>query len=531
MAKITKTEVGSVKKIKTSFSMPEKFKNEKISEESVEFFKDVLSAALRDREYCLKVINTQLKPTHFPRAYLQWSYGVLKKYMDTPKYGGKIPSLKVFKDMLEQDKEVDIDRKAPFFLKIKDLFSRNIQNEEYSLEVIDRAVRRHEFKAIMESSIKQLDEFKDPTTAINSIVNHSFKLSNQKKFEIVDLFSEYKKRQNTRYEVSKNPKLYKRYLLSFLPSLHNCLPGGLMAPMMLSVAAKTGRGKSIATITFGWEAITQGFNVTHVTSENENTQTTGRYDSHITELKYNDIQLAKLSKEDRISYFKKYKQIKEKHKNKIMIVKFSPNEFNAASIGQTLNLLEMQGHKTDFLIVDSPDLMQSVNSSYKDKRLQQASIYWELKCLLEEKKAIGVVTTQLNRMSSDDNPLAEDLSESYDKSRMLDMILVFSQNKTQKTNKEATLAVVKNRDGDVPSGFITIQTNFERMRFTEKPPDDEPTSIDTAETKKTGKGVRLKVIQGGEKDANDPLNKLRDAANNDVPKKIKKKVLKKKNEP
>lgn len=492
-----------IKKVKTK--IPEKLKNEKNLDDSVEFFKDILSAAFRNDDFCLKLIQTGLKPEFFPRPYLKWMYATLKKYLDIPKYKGKIPSLKVMKDQLEMDKEIDLNKKAAMYLKMKEIFTRNVRNEEYSLDVVERVVRRVKFKNILESTMNELESFKDPNVAINNLVSQSFEISEKKKFEIVDLFSEYRQRELMRANIRKNPHVYKRFFLKFLPTIHNCLPGGLMAPMMMSVAAKTGRGKSITTITFGTEAQKQGFNVTHVTSENENSQTTGRYDSNITQIKYNDIQLDGLSKKQRKKYHLRFKKL-NKQKNKIKIVKFSPNEFNASSIMQVLNILESQGHKTEILIVDSPDLMQPV-SNIRDKRLQQAAIYWELKCVLEEKKCIGIVTTQLKQMSSDENPLAEDLSESYDKARMLDLLLVISQSKTQKANKEATIAVVKNRDGDVPSDFITIDTQFEKMTFVEKKidedDDEKPKPIEKSESEKPGTTkdgdakTKLRVITGG----------------------------------
>jgi hypothetical protein len=145
--------------------------------------------------------------------------------------------------------------------------------------------------------------------------------------------------------------------------------------------------------------------------------------------------------------------------------------------------------------------MQPVNK-VNDKRLQQSSIYWEVKSVLKEKNCIGLMTTQLKQGANDDNPLAEDLSESYDKARLLDFLMVISRNKTQKANNEATLAVVKNRDGKTQTEFTTISTRFEIMSFEEKPKEEDPEEISDNKQKKG----KFRVIEGGR---SKQLDKLR----------------------
>ena len=482
-----------------------------IDDDTISFFKDILAKSLKNKEFCNKLIQSKLKPEHFPKKYQQWLFKSLKEFINNPKYGGKLPSLRIFKDKLENDKTIESTLKFAFYNRIKEIYVRNVQNEEYSFEVVEKFIQKQEFKLLLEESINKLDSHSDPNIAINALVNKSFRLSSKNMFSVVDLLNDVDNRQKLRLDIKNNPKTYKRFKFN-IPSIDKCLPGGLTQPLIASIAAKTGRGKSIFTIHIGHEAFKQGFNVTHITSENENLQTTGRYDSKITELKYDDIQLANLKDIDSKKFNDQFSKLKRRYKNRIMIVKCNPNDFTVSTIVHALNMLESQNHKTDFLIIDSPDLMQSVNSNIKDKRLQQAAIYWEVKNLLEEKKCIGFVTTQLTKTSSDENPLAEDLSESYDKSRLLDMLIVLSQNKTHRANNEAILAVVKNRDGKLPSDFITISTEFERMRFFEKNEDDEdkPKPINSKVTVK--EKPKLKVIEGGE----NQLSKLRNIKTKEI---------------
>lgn len=481
--------------------------------DAIMFFKDVLTRALSDRDFCIKVTQTKMRPEHMPRPFMRWVYDKLKRFLDNPKYGSKLPSVRVYKDLLEKDTKLDPKLKVAYFEKVKDLFERKVQNEEYALEVVQKMVQKQEFKLLLEATISKLGQYTDPEVAIKSLVNKSFDISGDNSIQIIDLIDEHKKRQEFRQHVRDNPKKYKRFKFG-VPSIDKCLPGGLRQPMIAGVAAKTGVGKSITTIGVGFGGITQELNVTHVTSENENEQTTGRYDSHITHLKYDDIQLASLKEEEQKSFDDKYKHLRKKYKARIKIVKLQPNEFTAATILHSLNILESQGHVTQLLIVDSPDLMQTINPNVKDERLRHKAIYWELKVLGENKKLITFVTAQLNKMSSDDNPSAGDMSESYDKARMLDFLMVMSQSKTMKAVNEAALFIVKNRDGRTPAEPIMISTEFERMRFEEKPPEADPPSKDD----KAGK-PGLKVIEGGKK--NPAMDNLRSVGTKKIdPKKL-----------
>lgn len=463
---------------------------------SLVFFKDVLSKSLKDRDFCFRIMqHNLLRSEHFPSNYLQWTYATLKAYMDNPKYGGELPSMQVFKHRLEHDESVSVELKVNYFRKIEELYVRKSKNAAFSLEVIEKRVRFREFKFLLEETIDNVGKHKDPDVAISNLLNKSFKISSHSSaFSIVDLVENFKERQEKRLDKKINPGKYKRFMFG-VSSIDDCLPGGLYAPMFASVAAKTGIGKSIITVDVGCKALEQGFHVTHVTSENEIDQTTGRYDSRLSNLRYDDIQLSRLSGEDTKILEQKYQDMEKIYRNRLKLVKFPPNDFTTASIMQVLNHLESQGHKTDFLIVDGPDLMQSVNTGLKDKRLQQSSIYWELKALLEQKKCIGFGTTQLKAMSDDDDPSAENLSESYDKARLLDFVLVITRNKTQRANHEASLLIVKNRDGKIHREPAIIETRFDRMTYTEKPPEEVPTEVDDTDDKLDKQRQKVKMLK------------------------------------
>lgn len=437
------------------------------------FFKDVLAKAMQDREFCIKLAQTNMKPVHMPTKFMTWLYENLKKFIDNPKYGSKLPILRVYKDIIQNDQKIDLKLKVPYYGKLKDLYNRDVKNEEYALETIQKKVQYQEFKILLEKTINKMGKYQDPEIAIKTLVSESFTLSKDNGVEIIDLYDTYEERQKMRLEIKKNPKKYKRYKFN-MPSIDKCLPGGLVAPVVAAITAKTGRGKSVYTIGTGVNASEQNFNVTHITSENKNVQTTGRYDSNITNLKYDDIQLANLSDDEKKLFTKKFKYLKKNRKAKIKIVKLPPNDFTAASILHILNILESQGHKTEFLIIDSPDLMQSVQlQNTKDERLKHKAIYWEIGVLTESKNLITFVTSQLNKVSKDEDPTAEDLSESYDKARMLDFLLVLTQSKTQAALNEASLSIVKNRDGRTLATPILVETALQTMRFIEKPQEDE----------------------------------------------------------
>jgi hypothetical protein len=86
--------------------------------------------------------------------------------------------------------------------------------------------------------------------------------------------------------------------------------------------------------------------------------------------------------------------------------------------------------------------------------------------------------------------------------------MVLSRNKTQKANNEATLAIVKNRDGKTQTEFTTISTMFELMSLEEKQKEEDPEEI--KEDSKNGKKGKasLKLIEGGKSKQLDSLRNI-----------------------
>ena len=94
--------------------------------------------------------------------------------------------------------------------------------------------------------------------------------------------------------------------------------------------------------------------------------------------------------------------------------------------------------------------------------MQKASVYWELKSLLLEKDIVGFVTSQL-RSTADDAPTPEDMSESYDKARLLDYMITLSRSERQKIEDKASLRIVKSRDSENDGSSIELNPDFSCM--------------------------------------------------------------------
>jgi len=266
-----------------------------------------------------------------------------------------------------------------------------------------------------------------------------------------------------RKELSKIP-IAKRFVSTPYHPI-NAVTQGIQISEAATIAGLTGMGKSIVAGEFGANSLLEGLNVLHFTLENLAEQTAQRYDSRLTEIEYDTIKLYEFNK-GQLSQFKKvFKALSSGMKNDVVIKETVKNETDIVLVDKTIELLKLDGFDTEFLIIDSCDLMSAVKR-YDSYRLDRASIYWDFKFYLKAKRLPGLTTTQLKSTAKEKIATVEDLAEAYDKARILDIVYIISQTKNQKKDSVVTLGVDKNRDG--PGKVrLDLYQDFSKMRLLE----------------------------------------------------------------
>jgi len=216
------------------------------------------------------------------------------------------------------------------------------------------------------------------------------------------------------------------------------LNGGLGRGELGVIAANTGVGKSHMLVSLGANALKRGKNVVHYTFELTETAVGIRYDSHLTEIPSNEIQDSKQEVMD------KYKDMEL---GKLIIKEYPTGTATVNTLRNHLEKLSLRGFVPNLILIDYADIMRS-SREYDALRLELKLIYEELRNLAMEKNIPIWTASQANRDSSNSDIVGlENMSESYGKAMVADVVLSLSRKPAEKATGMGRLFVAKNRAG------------------------------------------------------------------------------------
>ncbi|HEC71990.1 MAG: DnaB-like helicase C-terminal domain-containing protein [Candidatus Thorarchaeota archaeon] len=427
--------------------------------------KDIIRGVCKIDGFLPSLVDASVTGADFDKPLFGW---VVDKSIEYYAKYNKHPTKKVLKRLVERDSELEEQEAKKYLRGIRSLYNRGPDSPHFSLCELQKFSRKKKLISYLENSAEKIEGNEDVDEVINFMTSSMMGLEalKQKEWKVVDWLDGFEDRQALRKFRKKHPELFRTFHFG-IKELDAKMRRGMVIGDMGSIAAKTGRGKSIFTIQAGLQGLYQGFNVTHITTENELGQTEGRYDSRATGIPYEQIQMYDFGGSRKAS-LRQAQQTVDMLRNfvdtRLKIVKCIPNKTNIMTIIDILERLEKrEGHKTDLLIVDSPELMIPLTQFKSDYRIQKATVYWELKSLLLERGIIGFVTSQLTRGSDDSMPTAEDMAEAYDKARLLDLMMVLIRTTKHFLSDEAMLWIVKARDFENDGQPITLHTDFSCM--------------------------------------------------------------------
>jgi len=216
------------------------------------------------------------------------------------------------------------------------------------------------------------------------------------------------------------------------------LNGGLGKGELGVIVANTGVGKSHMLVQLGAHALRLGKNVVHYTLELTETAVGIRYDSNLMNIASNEIQD---SKQEVIERYK------EMELGKLIIKEYPTGGATVGTIRSHLEKLALRGFVPNVLLIDYADIMRSTRE-YDALRLELKLIYEELRNLAMERGIPIWTASQANRDSSNSEVVGlENMSESYGKAMVADVVLSLSRKATEKATGAGRLFVAKNRAG------------------------------------------------------------------------------------
>lgn len=224
-------------------------------------------------------------------------------------------------------------------------------------------------------------------------------------------------------------------------SIDRVLGGGLVAGEYGLVMAPSGRGKTTALINIGYSmaGLMGAANVTHVTLEMPAMKIAKRYAARIT-----GIRLKRGETESDAFADKMRKAAKARLRARLRII--DPSR-SMQSIQYALENLVSDGHNTEALIIDYPDLIVP-SGRYTEKRFALADITRDLRAMGKDMGVPIWAATQSGRHTFYKEVITEaDVAEAIEKINISDFVVSVCQTRDEEKLGMGRLYVAKNRDG------------------------------------------------------------------------------------
>lgn len=252
---------------------------------------------------------------------------------------------------------------------------------------------------------------------------------------------------------------------TLIPTLDKILRGGITKGELGILLAEPKKGKSIGLIHMGASALTSGFGrIAHFVLEGTTEQTVLRYLSRLTNIEYARLEKDEITKEEQ----EKINRMTKKMKDRLDLIPMNKHwNYTVFDIESKIKELKAVGRNPDLVVIDYADLLKSGDSNL-EKRHDQTEVYRNVKKLAVMGNYAIWTASQAQRPSKepDDTYLlrAKDISESYEKVRIADLVATLNQTPAEKANGILRFHVDIYRSNDTDQ-TMTLITNYERMIF------------------------------------------------------------------
>lgn len=219
--------------------------------------------------------------------------------------------------------------------------------------------------------------------------------------------------------------------------MNKIMNGGLSGGELGVIMAGTGVGKSQTLVDMGQHQAKQGYNVAHYTFELGDIYVGKRYDARISGIPFDNL----LDNVDRV------KESLGEIKGNIVIKGFPVKSVTVLGIKNHIQQLVLRDMRPDIILIDSADLMKSTRT-YKDKRLEEESIYEDVRALAQELDIPIWTVTQSNREGLDlDVITLKNVAECIGKAFIADFFVTMTRQKENTFVTVGNFFIAKSRIG------------------------------------------------------------------------------------
>lgn len=223
--------------------------------------------------------------------------------------------------------------------------------------------------------------------------------------------------------------------------LDTCLGGGLGRTEMGVVVAPPGRGKTTTLVSIGGAAVENGYNVLHVSLENNDKQILRNYDLRLLK---KDMDYIRDNVDKSIAAMFNIKRYRH---GKVIVKKYPTKSVTVTTIRNLLDQLKMvKGFIPDVLIVDYGAILKpSIN--YSEKRTSIEGIYEDLRAIADDYNLALWTAAQGNRGALSKKIVTmADLAECFAIGNTCDVMPCLCQSEKEKQKGEIRMFLAKVRD-------------------------------------------------------------------------------------
>jgi len=436
-----------------------------------------LALAFRDFTHLSRLFMV-VGPDDFSDPKLRW---FARKMKDISEVSGK-PSVGRLMTLVEREVK-DEDDQAEYLALLEKIATATTDEVRSDFETLTEYAQFKSLEKAMLIGADKLDKW-DVAAAKAELTKGILATPDFGAYLEVDWFGDFEERMKRRKHRKDHPEEY--IAIKHGISALDKITGGLRDGELGLVVAPTGRGKSIFLVHLAFMAVLQGYNVLFLTLEMPTEQVASRFDSRFLRMPYDALKNYDLGEADLESIWKSYHSKKEDYTGRLKIVEVPIRGGNIMIAREIIARRKALGIPTHAVFFDSGDHLNPV-VHYKDFRLQQSAVYWDMKALAGTGCAVWSSTHSKQEFVAkrDDKGrvkrrkwmLGEDSAgESHDKSRIADMIVTLNESGYP---DGSTAFLAKYRDGAsrIP---IRLSTSFEIMMYKEMSDAEHEEKLKTA---------------------------------------------------
>lgn len=424
-----------------------------------EFEREVLARALRDASYRAEARRT-VDSSCFQSPEHAWLWKAIEtrpsNEAPTPAIVATLAS-KDFPGKTNEDKRDEHIRTAISIFKLRPVAPKS------ALKELGDFARFNALNGAMQEAIKHLHygRVDEAFTAMEKARGVDRK---RRPYVGVRWIEEWDDRMERRKHKREHPELYVT-IPTRLKRLDAAIQG-IQATELGLVVGTTGRGKSIFGVHLAFWAALQGFTTVHVGMEMGAEQNATRFDSKFANFSYKRLKTFDLSSADVDDLKLRADRFRKRLLDKLYISSISIGGGDIRTIERIHSDRVAEGHRPQLFVVDSGDHLKA-KTKMDNFRLEQSQAYWDMKGFAEEQELAVWSTTHAPKEVVNRVATAENVGESYDKSRIADIVVTLNQTAEQRRVDEMDAFLAKYRDGE--SGvIIPLETDFSRMHLAER---------------------------------------------------------------